>query len=299
MDLLFLGTGAAEAIPAMFCRCDYCARARKSGGRDLRTRSSFRIDAKHQIDMSPDCYKQAMDNRLDFFDLEHLLITHSHDDHFDFMQLLSRECAVPTSDRPLYVYMQREGASWAIDLFSRHMDPKDMAACLKKYRIVPLDYFQEFRAGELDALAIKANHAGYGAGEFGLNFLIRLPDGRKLLYATDTGWYQDETWDCLRGKKADIVILEATFGDRLDRGEHPEGHLDVRSASETLATMSDIGFIEPETRVYITHINHKHSMLHDDMQLAFDSSRVRATVAYDGLRIDGEANTPPRLSRFA
>ena len=44
MKLLFMGTAAAEAIPALFCRCEVCRRARETGGREIRTRSGALID---------------------------------------------------------------------------------------------------------------------------------------------------------------------------------------------------------------------------------------------------------------
>jgi phosphoribosyl 1,2-cyclic phosphate phosphodiesterase len=288
MDLLFLGTGAAEAIPAMFCRCDYCRRARESGGKDLRTRSSFRIDARHQIDMSPDCYQQSIANGVDFFELEHLLVTHSHDDHFAFMQILSRDCAVPQFRRPLYIYLHKTAARWATELALKYAGSSQaLDFLLSEYRLVPLSYFQSFRAGDLEVETLKSNHRGYGEDEWGLNYLIRLADGRSLLYATDTGWYGDETWEFLSGKRADIVVLEATYGGRLDRGERPEDHLDARSSMAMLERMASTGFIGDSTRVFITHINHKHGLLHDELQREFDRGTVHATVAYDGLRIDG------------
>ena len=38
MKIKYLGTAAAEAIPALFCTCDVCRKARKVGGRELRLR---------------------------------------------------------------------------------------------------------------------------------------------------------------------------------------------------------------------------------------------------------------------
>ena len=44
MKIKYLGTGAAEGIPALFWRCAICNEARKRGGRELRTRSQAIID---------------------------------------------------------------------------------------------------------------------------------------------------------------------------------------------------------------------------------------------------------------
>ena len=41
MDIKFLGTGAAEGIPAINCDCDHCTRARQEGGKLVRERSAI------------------------------------------------------------------------------------------------------------------------------------------------------------------------------------------------------------------------------------------------------------------
>lgn len=285
--MMFLGTGAAEGIPAMFCQCNYCSRVRKNGrGKNFRTRSSFRIDSRHQIDFSPDCFYQMTDYGLDIYELEHLLITHSHDDHFSFMEILTRESAVPENSKPLYIYMHTNGIRWVKEVILNYVTKKDeLTRLLDKYRFVHVDYFQTFKAGDIEVISLKANHKGFGRDEYGLNYLITLKNGQKMLYATDTGWYEEETWEYLKGKKTDIVIMESTFGGRLDRGTHPDSHLDIRGMLNMLEKMDNIGFIDNSTQIYTTHINHKHDLLHDEMQAAFDKSSYKVTVAYDGLKI--------------
>ena len=44
MKITYLGTAAAEAIPALFCNCEWCRRAAANGGKDVRTRSQALID---------------------------------------------------------------------------------------------------------------------------------------------------------------------------------------------------------------------------------------------------------------
>ncbi len=91
MNLKFLGTGAAEAVPAVFCECDYCQYAREHKGKDIRTRSSFRINDRVQIDISPDIFMQMVNQNLSMNAVRHLLITHSHSDHLDVNELLQQE----------------------------------------------------------------------------------------------------------------------------------------------------------------------------------------------------------------
>ena len=44
MNLTYLGTAAAEGWPGIFCRCEFCERAKRLGGRDIRTRSQALLD---------------------------------------------------------------------------------------------------------------------------------------------------------------------------------------------------------------------------------------------------------------
>ena len=56
MELKYLGTAAAEAMPATFCRCKYCIEARRLGGKNIRTRSQSLIDGELLIDLPADTY---------------------------------------------------------------------------------------------------------------------------------------------------------------------------------------------------------------------------------------------------
>lgn len=288
VEIVFLGTGASEAIPCPFCRCDYCSQARRSGGKDIRTRSSLRLGPQHQIDFAPDAVWQLANNNLDVFDLEHLLITHTHEDHLALGELMTRECAVPPPDRPVYLYMNKRAAAWvrsAVSALRPGMSEQMWVRLGMLYSIVETDYYQPFLAGQLQVTPIKANHRAFGPDEDAQNYLIRLPDNQILLYAVDTGWYGDETWDFLSQYSVDILIMEATFGGRTDRGLHPGGHLDAASYLLMVEKMSALGVIDHATRLYATHINHKHTLLHDDLQQYFDRSDHPITVAWDGLKI--------------
>ena len=108
MKIKFLGTGASEGIPDLFCRCAVCEKARLHKGRENRTRAGLMVDDDLLIDFSPDFFSNSIKFGIDGNKIETLLITHSHSDHFyvdDIVNsMLSSNCllynlTLPTNSR--------------------------------------------------------------------------------------------------------------------------------------------------------------------------------------------------------
>jgi phosphoribosyl 1,2-cyclic phosphate phosphodiesterase len=292
MKLLFLGTGAAEGNPALYCRCESCMNVRKTGGKDLRTRSAFRIGEHYQIDIGPDINWQVHKCGTDMYDIEHIFITHTHADHFQFEEIIEKEMSVKgkANGKVLNIYMSVPAKAWLENLMAAHYQnkayyEKKFQRFKERYHVHALDYFGKYRIGDLDVETLKGSHTTRGSDEFALNYLFRLPDGTRLLYALDTGWYTEETWSFIEGKYVDVLILDCTFGGRTNRPEYPHGHLHVSSFLKTLERMRTIRFINEETRIFATHINPHQGLSHDAMQKAFDDAEFNVTVAYDGLTL--------------
>ena len=100
---IFYGTGAAEGVPSPFCDCPMCNYAREHGGKDVRKRSCFRLGRNMMIDMGPDIFTQALQYGS-MCDIEHVLITHTHDDHFDFTALGLMSMATHLRTTPVHFY---------------------------------------------------------------------------------------------------------------------------------------------------------------------------------------------------
>ncbi len=64
MEIQYLGTAAAEGLPALFCDCETCRRARDMGGKEMRTRTQSVVDGKLLIDLPPDTYTHALNYHL-------------------------------------------------------------------------------------------------------------------------------------------------------------------------------------------------------------------------------------------
>jgi phosphoribosyl 1,2-cyclic phosphate phosphodiesterase len=78
----FLGTGAAEGIPAIGCDCPHCTRARNEGGKLVRERNAILFslpDYELLVDCAPDI--RSLINKYRITRLDGILATRSRYDH--------------------------------------------------------------------------------------------------------------------------------------------------------------------------------------------------------------------------
>ena len=286
IELLFLGTGAAEGNPAAFCRCAQCQEVRRRGGKDLRTRSALRVGAHHKIDAGPDTYAQMLRHGVDMYDIEHLLITHSHGDHLQLTSILDKTMAREVNGEPFHVYLSNPAKDLVERIVGVRYERAKKGEKLKDLVVHGVGYFETFTAGDVKVEALEANHTSWGVDERGMNYLMHLPHGPQVLYALDTGYYREQTWEYLQSRHADAVIMDCTFGGSTTRKEYPDGHLHIVSYLHMLEKMADIGFIDSAARLYATHFNPHQGLNHEQMQERFDAGPFEVTVAYDGLRIE-------------
>jgi len=104
MKVRYLGTAASEGFPAVFCNCEYCQTARKTG--EFRTRSQVLIEDNLLIDFPPETYLHAVTGKIDLSAITCLLVTHSHTDHFYAQEFVNRgyKFAYGLSEKTLNIY---------------------------------------------------------------------------------------------------------------------------------------------------------------------------------------------------
>lgn len=91
MKLQYLGTAAAEGVPSVFCNCAVCQEARIKKGRHIRTRSQALIDDTLLVNFNADTYAHSLRFDIDLSKLEHVIITHAHEDHYYPTELFNRQ----------------------------------------------------------------------------------------------------------------------------------------------------------------------------------------------------------------
>ena len=275
MEIQYLGTASAEGLPALFCSCEICKRAREAKGKELRTRTQALVDKKILIDLPPDTYMHSLKYSLELGQVRHLLITHSHMDHFLPVELIHRhEHFGHYAEGILQVY-GNEAAEKAfydavlIDRFRVH--PLDDAV-----RFVRIEPFADFMADGYHMIPIPADH---DRRETCFIYVIE-KDGKCLLYGHDTGMnLSQEAWDCIFGRTYDLISLDATMGKN-----HSEGyHMGLPDALEMVRRLKEPGCIRPDTVKVINHFSHNGKMTHEELEIFVEEHGL--TAAYDGMKV--------------
>ncbi len=268
MEILLLGTAAAEAIPNPFCRCSVCENARRVGGREVRGRSAALINDDLLIDIGPDLLCSA--NRLNIYlgNLSTVLVTHGHEDHWLPSNLFWREPGfAPTPVAPLTVYGPQDAVGMV----------KAMREFKSPLEVVAVHAGDRWSAGRYTVTAVPATHGG-GSIEA---LLYVIDDGKhRLFYATDTSSLSEEAWEVLRPLgPMSAILLDETSGLR----SGGSGHHGFAKFLETRERMFKEGVMDADTLLVAHHFSHNGGLTHAELVEKFAPYGV--TVAYDGLEL--------------
>lgn len=271
MKLRFLGTAAAEGIPALFCVCEKCQRARAAGGKNIRTRSQALVNDSVLLDLGPDTYMHILQNRIDLTNIHDYLITHAHSDHFyptEFKWLCRGYGVLPEQSEPYRVYGNGE-----------------VVSCLTEMRIPLLrpqavEPFVPFAVGCLTVTALKAWHGTENP------YFYWITDGDKdLLYAHDTDIFPEETWAYLRrsGARFDLVSMDCTEGAKAELPYN--GHMCLSRNIVCRDRMAREGMLKSGATVILNHFSHNgDDACYDDfLKLA---QPYGFAVSYDGMEME-------------
>ena len=258
MKIMFLGTGASEGIPSMFCSCKLCEEARAE--KVFHTRSQLLVNDDLLIDFPPDTYLHSLSYGVNLGKVENVLITHSHSDHFypeDFV-LRGQWSSFDMPSENLCVY----GNEATRELFGRCEKDfnytADENARVNGYKVYPHSTeffvkhtFETFDAGKYKVTALPAVHI---AGEECFNFII--DDGeKKILYATDTGYPEQKYFDYLKnsGIVFDAIIVDSTYGT-VKAADN--GHMNFEKCAEFANELKKLEAINDKTKCFLTHVFH-------------------------------------------
>lgn len=281
MELHFWGTAAAEAIPAVFCGCDVCAKARERMGRYARTRSQIMIDGELLVDFGPDTYLHALRYGYDLTHLTDVLVTHVHEDHFYPAELGNRRNGFA---HKIGNVLSVHGPEEMLEIYA-HSPAVDCGDPVEQGR-VRFDFLQPFLSVAAGAYTVTAIPATHGTRTPFVYVIER--GGKTAFVCNDTGPLKPDVLAGLArlGKKFDLVSYDCTNGDEdtAGWGDSPS-HMGLPDVIALRRALQNLGLYRAGTIDVLTHFSHNggHPSYDEFSEIAEPRGFL---VAYDGMRID-------------
>lgn len=268
MKVTLLGTSGAEGWPGLFCRCEACGKARKLGGKNIRTRSSALIDDTLKIDFPPDTLHHIIRHDLDLRGLTALLFTHAHDDHFSPPELqYLGEHFVPT---PISEILPIYGPSDVIRRLRKNLDLTRLPISL--HTLAP------WKTVSIGAYRVTPILAQHDPSQICFNYILQNAADTTLLYASDTGWYEEPTWRFVEQFRFDGIVAECAKGP-IEGGYM--AHLCIPEVVRMRQRLIDAGCFHPASPMVTTHFSHLGGLMHEELEAALSPHGI--ATGYDGI----------------
>ncbi len=275
MKLHYLGTAAAEGVPAIFCTCETCRRARKLGGKNIRSRSQALIDGKLLIDFPADTFYHSMREGIDLAHIQHIINTHPHPDHLypSELQNYMKGYAILPEDHAKFHF-------WGSTEMNRLLAPFTTAPRMQGR--VELHTLEPFTPTDIEKYRVTALPAHHGT-ETPYIYMIE-NGGKTLLYAHDTGAIKEEVWNYFEKVKPyfDIISFDCTRGTTVS--EKVTGHMgfeDIKALRERLITSH---FSDHNTVYIVNHFSHNHPNINYEDRVIYENEGF--LMSYDGLVVE-------------
>lgn len=277
MKLKYFGTAAAEGIPALFCQCSNCRRARVLGGRNVRTRAQALVDDTLLIDFPPDTLLHQLYGGLRTDEIKHCIITHAHSDHLYAPDLEMRKvnfAIVEDEQTPFTVYAAQAG----YDMICRTLE--DCGVQPQRVRPVLFEAGKPFAAAGYTVLPLKASHSPKTSP---VVFVVE-KDGTSFGYFHDTGPLPEESRKALATLETPmaLVSLDCTEGTLL---VDPKGHMNLRQCVQTKELLLSVGAADENTVFVLNHFSHNgDNTLYEDL-LPY-AEQEGFVLSYDGMTVE-------------
>lgn len=274
MKIKYLGTAAAEGVPAIGCSCAVCIKARKLGGRNIRSRSQALINDELLIDFGPDTYWHTNAFGLDLNSINHCLITHSHPDHLypdDVDNFRTHFCHGRKST--FNFYAAEDGYNKIKSVSDRDGMDGNVTPHLVKAG-------ERFKVDKYSVLPLWANHNPLTSP-----VIYSVTCGNKrFLYAHDTGVFPENTWEFLKKEgHFDLISFDCTGCLDMVR-DWRDGHMSLKTVTEMRDRFYKESLIDNSTVLVVNHYSHNGGQCYDDM--VEEAEKQGYIVSYDGLELN-------------
>lgn len=282
MKIQYWGTAASEGVPGIFCNCEVCQLARKEKGRKIRMRSQILVNDDLLVDFGPDTYSNSLKYDFNMTNLEHVLVTHPHEDHLYSEELEHRlkgyACEIGA---PVLVMHGSEDTLAAIRCVTDRLP-----AFNGQDRII-YDIMKPYETREIGRYFVTPLPAEHGTAT---PFVYLIEDGEKaLLVLNDTGRPSYEVYEYLikRGIVLDAISFDTTYGfenvlEKYGKADHHMGLLDNVAVKGYLDLN---GVTDKHTVCIATHFSHQ-GIDADYDKMCTHTEKYGFITAYDGLELE-------------
>lgn len=274
MKITYYGTGDGYGIPEPFCSCRMCSYARQHKGRDVRTRSQATIDDV-MIDCSMDMFAHQVFYGLDMREHRHILITHTHSDHYAAAEMTARY----QDAGEWHLYLPPTAAQSEQARMQKIMERKGKTPPNRVPIVHAIAPFETQKIGSFMVTALPSRHSP--GCETQLYILQR--EGKAIFWVHDSGLLRDDAIDYLRtcGIRFDAVSMDCT----LARGSNfTPAHMDILQCRQTADMLLDMGRADGDTVFVLSHIGHLIDRTHDE--LVREAAALGMIVAYDTMQLE-------------
>lgn len=279
LKIKYLGTGAAERVPAIFCKCHVCQYARQHQGKEIRTQLQTVIDeGELLIDFPGDSYLHQLQHEIDFNEVEHLLLTHWHSDHFYAEDLALRISGYGQElENVLHVY----GSAFVKQFYDRafKLEGRFDESRLVYHTIRP---YQQVEIGDYLVYPIPGQHGNFE--EDCLIYAIQSKKDKKTLFYThDSGMPNTRDLMFLAEKAVsfDLVSLDCT-GQGLENSGSV--HMSLKQNLELIEKMRELNLVHEKTIYVVSHFSHNGGLNYEGMKALSEEHGI--LTSYDGMEID-------------
>ena len=277
MKLQYLGTAAAEGVPAIFCECENCRKSREAGGRNIRTRSQSLVDDRLLIDFPPDTYLHFLAHNLPLTRIKHCLITHAHQDHLYAEELAMRAkgfSKLYEDPSPLIFYADEAGCRTINEMKAeKHLTDEEI-----QVRQIPL--YAPFPVDRYTVTALRANH---DPASTPVVYIIE-GDGRSFFYANDTGELPEESMAYLCGLQKPLDMISLDCPSACSHSNY-YGHFSLERCVAVRQALLACGAADDRTVWVLTHFSHNaDGVVYDEFIPVAAEKGFK--VAYDGMILD-------------
>ena len=261
MKVTFLGTGAADwdinvYVPGQFHR----------------RFSSVLINDDLLVDPGPHVFhfvEQSGDPHL-LDGVRNIIVTHSHYDHFN-AETVARLC------------LGRDCTLWADPACRRKLIRELGDEATAKINFMETRHGREYEIGGYKVTPLRSNHATDDPLEDTRIYLIE-EDNRILFYGCDSAWIPTVSWNIIKTRPINALVLELTCGETATYDWRIFEHNTPEMLDIMLTMFRKYHLFAPDVKYYVSHLART---LHTDHEGLVEYLKPRGIVpAYDGFSFE-------------